>query len=41
MVILANAIVDPVAMMVKLVHALIADITMPRVFGIDCFTIRT
>ena len=40
-IILANAVIDPLAVMIESIDALIANVAVPRVFGVDRLTVRT
>lgn len=41
MVVLSNTIVNPVAVMVKLVYATVADVAVARILSVDCLTVWT
>ena len=40
-VVLADTVINPIAVMVKLIDAFIANVAVTRVFCVDCFTVWT
>ena len=40
-VVFAHAVIYPITVVVKLIYAFVANVTVPRIFRVSCLAIRT